>query len=56
MKLGKIEQNFIQFCCISLTFTFAFDDFKSLVQNFSFTWTGSKLGNFGFDNGENLKI
>jgi hypothetical protein len=32
--------------------TFAFDDFKSLLQNFSLLWTGSKLGNFRLGNGE----
>jgi len=27
--------------------TFAFDGFKSLLQNFGRIWIGSKFGNFG---------
>jgi hypothetical protein len=44
--------DFIRFHRISLTFAFAFGDFKSLLQNLSFTWTGSKFGNFGLGDGE----
>jgi hypothetical protein len=35
-----------------LNFTFDFDAFKSLPQNFSLIWTGSKFGNFVHGDGE----
>jgi hypothetical protein len=34
-----------------LTFTFSFDDFKSLRQNFGLTQTVSKFENFGLGEG-----
>ncbi len=42
-------------CCILLIFVFAFDDFKSLLLNFSLIQTISKFGNFGLGDGERLK-
>ncbi len=42
----------MQFHCISLTFAFAFDDFKSLLWNFSLNWNDSKFGNFRLGNAE----
>jgi hypothetical protein len=35
--------DFVQFCCVLLTLTFAFVDFKSLMQNFGFIKSGSNL-------------
>jgi hypothetical protein len=35
-----------------LTFAFTFSDFKSLQQNFSLAWAGSKFGNFGLGDGK----
>ncbi len=58
MKYHDIKLNFmvydfefIKFHCIWLTFAFAFDDFDSLLQNFSLIWTGSKFWNFGLGDG-----
>jgi hypothetical protein len=42
---------FIQLECISLTFGGTFGAFKSLPQNFSLIWTGSKFQNFGLGDG-----
>jgi hypothetical protein len=47
---------FVQFHCISLIIAFAFDDFKSLLQNFSLVQTSSKFQNFGLGNGERFNI
>ncbi len=38
-----------------LTFAFAFDDFKSLPQNFGLFPTGSKFANFGHGNHKSWK-
>jgi hypothetical protein len=46
----KMKQN--EFHCISLIFAFTFDDFKSLLQNFSLNWAGSKFENFGLYDGK----
>jgi hypothetical protein len=43
------------FCYISLTFAFALDDFKSLLQNFSLVWTSSKCVHFRLGDGKSLK-
>jgi hypothetical protein len=45
----------IQFSCISLHFSFAFNNFESLPQNFGLTQTNSKFGNFGLGDGKKLK-
>ncbi len=38
-----------------LTFTFAFDDFESLLLNFGLVRTGSNFGNFGLGDGKSWK-
>jgi hypothetical protein len=38
-----------------LTFAFTFGNFKSLQQNFSLAWAGSKFGNFGLGDGKSWK-
>jgi hypothetical protein len=47
--------DFIQFHCILFSFTFTFNAFGSLPQNFGLIRTGSKLENFGLGNGESGK-
>ncbi len=44
-----------QFQRILLTFTFAFDDFESFIQNISLIRTSSRFANFGLSNGESRK-
>jgi hypothetical protein len=39
-----------------LIITFAFDDFKSLPQNFSLIQNSSKFGNLGLGGGKNGKV
>ncbi len=47
---------FIWFQCILLTFAFTFGAFKSWPKNFGLDCTDSKFQNFGFDDGESLKV
>jgi hypothetical protein len=48
--------DFIQLCCILLTFSFTFSPFESLAQNFDLFQNGSKFWNFGgLGNGESWK-
>jgi len=54
--LNKHPVTFIQFECISLTFAFNFDAFKSLSQNFSLDQIHSKFQNFGLGDDECWKI
>ncbi len=37
---------------LQLLLPFAYDNFESLLQNFSLIWTGSKFGNFGLGDGK----
>jgi hypothetical protein len=38
-----------------MLYSFGFDNFESLLENFGLVWTSSKLGNFGVGDGESLK-
>ncbi len=50
-----IRQNETKFWYILLTFGFAFGPFKSLPQNFSLFWNGSKFCDFGLGDAESWK-
>jgi hypothetical protein len=51
MSSNKIL-NFVEFHCILLTFALAFNDLKSLLQNFGLDQTGSKFRDLRLDDGK----